>query len=82
MALCRCLSSNHSWPKGRKTQYVAYVKPVGYPNTALICGLCDLPGVIWLNPKEKESYEKGTRIFHGPNNFTRMRADDSGVIDE
>jgi hypothetical protein len=78
MALCRCLEI-HGWPKGRTHDYVAYAKPVGYPQTALICGLCDNPGVIWLNREEKAAYENGQRIFDGPNRFTRMQTDDGGL---
>ena len=79
MALCRCLEK-HSWPEGRKgNEYVGFVIPVGYPETALICGLCNNPGVIWLTVPEKEAYEKGGRIFIGPNKFAQMKAADSGV---
>jgi hypothetical protein len=69
----------HSWPKGRTTDYIGYVFPVGYPETALICGRCDKAGTIWLNEDEISAYQNGKRIFEGPNNFTRMRADDRGV---
>jgi hypothetical protein len=59
MVLCRCLT-NHSWPQGRKgDNYVGYVMPLGYPKTALICGLCDAPGVIWLTVPEKKEYGTG-----------------------
>ncbi len=78
MSICRCLEV-HCWPRGRKQEYVAYVKPLGYPDTALVCGRCDNPGVIWLTHDEKSAYEEGVRIFEGPNRFTRMRADDSGL---
>jgi hypothetical protein len=79
MALTRCLS-HHAWPQGKKgNNYVGYVMPIGYPKTALICGLCDNPGVIWLTVKEKKEYESGIRIFIGPNKFAKMMADDAGV---
>ena len=79
MALCRCMS-DHSWPEGRKgNSYVGYVLPIGYPKTALICGLCENPGVIWLTVPERDAYEKGARIFIGPNKFAQMKADDSGI---
>ena len=80
MSLCRCLEL-HSHPKGRTTTYVAYVKPLGYPNTALICGLCNNPGVLWLDSSEVKAYLNGTRIFSGPNAFTKMKADDSGIFE-
>lgn len=78
MALSRCLK-NHSWPQGRTTQYMGYVFPIGYPQTSLICGRCDEPGVIWLNDSEVKAYQSGERIFDGPNNFTRMKSDEKGV---
>jgi hypothetical protein len=74
MALCRCLET-HAWPEGRTADYVAYVFPVGYPDTSSICGRCDNPGVIWLTEAERNQYQSGVRIFDGPNNFVRMRAD-------
>ena len=80
MALCRCLQT-HAWPKGRIRKYIAYVKPVGYPNTSLICGLCDNPGVIWLDRLEVSAYLNGQKIFDGPSAFTRMKADDDGIQD-
>lgn len=86
MALCRCLEK-HPWPEGRtnkqgiKKEYIAYVKPAGYPKTALICGIksCIWPGVLWLENHEKEAYKSGERIFKGPSNFAKMKADDSGI---
>lgn len=80
MALSRCLEQ-HSPPQGRSTQYRSYVRPVGYPKTALVCGnpQCDLPGVIWLAPDECHDYQRGERIFSGPSNFTKMKADDAGL---
>ncbi len=78
MALCRCLQG-HQWPRGRTVEYLAYVYPVGYPETALVCGRCDNPGVIWLTDSEKEAYARQQRVFEGPNNFVRMKADDGGV---
>ena len=78
MALCRCLEM-HAWPEGRSVAYVAYVKPVGYPNTAAICGLCEKPGVIWLDRIELTEYQKGQRIFEGPSKFAKLLADDRGV---
>jgi len=78
MALCRCLE-NHAWPKGKKKEYIAYVKPVGYPETSSICGRCDNPGVIWIESSEEIAYKNGQRIFEVPNHFTKMKADNSGI---
>ncbi len=73
MALCRCI--NHR-PQGKKHNYICYVLPVGYYNTALICGnpSCNQPGLIWLDQNEVQQYNNGQLIFNGPNNFTKMQA--------
>jgi len=78
MALCRCLE-NHAWPKGKKREYIAYVKPVGYPETSSICGLCDNPGVIWIEDSEVKAYESGRRIFVGQTYVVKMKVDHSGI---
>jgi hypothetical protein len=78
MALCRCLES-HAWPNGRVRKYIGYLKSIGYPKTSLICGLCDDPGVIWIEKEEEVAYKQGQRIFTGPHAFTRMKADNSGI---
>lgn len=62
MALCRCLEK-HSWLKGRQNNYIGYVKPQGYPNTAIVCGRCDNPGIIWLKNNEAALFEMGKRNF-------------------
>lgn len=60
-------------------EYIAYIKPIGYTNTSVICGLCNEPGVIWINEAENVAYMGCQRIFEGPNAFTKMKADDSGI---
>lgn len=79
MALSRCLEE-HAAPRGRSVDYVGYVHPVGYPRTALVCGRrgCERPAVIWLSENDARAYTAGQRVFAGPNDFTKMRADDSG----
>ena len=80
MVLCRCLEE-HGYPRGRGREYVAYVKPVGYPGSSLICGnvQCEKPAVIWLDELEAQDYERGERVFSGSHNFVKVRADDSGL---
>lgn len=77
MALCRCLEK-HSPPKSK--EYIAYVRPIGYPNTSSICGRdnCDNPGVIWLKKHGVDLYNRGQRIFR-VTNVAKMKADDKGV---
>lgn len=83
MALCRCLEK-HKWPKGINKEYIAYVKPIGYPNTALICGRkgCENPAVIWLERNDIKNYHEGQRIFKGQTNVLKMKADDGEIIEK
>ena len=78
MALCRCINK-HGWPGERNADFIGYVLPLGYPQTALICGHCDESGVIWLNEEEVSAYLNGQRIFEGSNNSARMKAGNHGV---
>ena len=68
--LVRC--DDHSSPE----RYHHKVDPVGYPDTAAICGRpdCSKPGRILLDDAEWEKYQSGQRIIVGPNNFTKIRA--------
>ncbi len=77
MAVSRC-REQHASPQGRSHTYQVYALPVGYPDTALVCGSCDRPGAIWLTPTEADAYTRGERVFEGPNAFTKMRAGDEG----
>lgn len=83
MAYSRCLV-HHSPPKTRtRPPCTKYAYPVGYPNSALICGIpyCTNQGVIWLDSEEQLKYQSGIRIFAGPNNnFTKMKASDKGLF--
>ncbi len=81
MALCRCLEK-HNWPKGRTHIYVAYTYPLGYPETASLCGLCDNPGVIWLTQAEAVAYALGTRIFAGSTNSFRIMVNNNGLFED
>ena len=79
MALCRCKES-HSPPKSKR--YVVYAHPIGYPDTSTICGnpKCRKPGLLWLDDSESKSYQNGQRIFGGPTNMTKTKADDKGIF--
>lgn len=75
MALVRC--KHHNKPEGRKYTYVQSVEPVGWPDTAAICGLsgCGEPGLIWLSEEETKKYEKGQRVFGFNNASMKVRAE-------
>ncbi len=68
--LVRC----HEHPSG--SDYRHSVEPVGYPNTAAICGRlgCENPGKILFKEAEWKSYQAGERCIAGPNAFTKIRA--------
>jgi hypothetical protein len=53
------------------------VRPVGYPDTAIICGSlsCLEPGLIWLEPDEAEAYNRGKRTFGAVTASMKMRAE-------
>ena len=44
------------------------VQPVGYPESAIICGRvgCTNPGLLWLEESEWRDYQQGERIFFIP----------------
>jgi hypothetical protein len=72
MAIVRCEAHP---PVGRTRDYVASVQPVGYPHTALICGLvdCDASGLVWLERSEHADYDRGKRVFRAFTATMKMR---------
>jgi len=74
MALVRC--GHHGKPKGRTLTYIQSVKPIGWPDSAAICGTvsCERPGLIWLTELECKGYEKGVRVFGFNNNSMKVKA--------
>lgn len=62
MASVRCQLHR---PASSSRKYVKSVEPVGYPSTALFCGLkrCTSPGLIWLERDELRAYADGQRRF-------------------
>ncbi len=75
MALIRC--SQHGKPEGRTNKYVASVRPVGYPETAAVCGRkgCEEPGLVWLTTEEYVAYLKGARVFELPVAAMKVRVE-------
>ncbi len=73
MAIMRC--ETHK-PHGRTRSYVASVKPIGYPETALVCGstTCNAPAFIWLEREEDAAYKQGVRIFKSFTDTMKVRA--------
>ena len=73
MSIMRC--PNHA-PKRATRDYVVAVEPVGYPDTALICGsmYCEESAMIWLEQHEKEAFDSGQRIFMAFTATMKVRA--------
>ena len=73
MALVRC--EQCGMPKGRTRKYIRSVEPVGYPDTALICGIagCTNHGLVWLEAHEWEEYQSGQRIFRPPSASVKFK---------
>ena len=68
MALVRC--EKHGPPNGTTYTYESEpARPVGYPGTALVCGLtaCESAGLVWLTIEERKEYRAGQRVFSPPN---------------
>jgi len=59
MAMVCC--DNCGAPRGVRHSYVASVKPLGYPNKAVLCCRrgCHNPGLVWLNEEDKANYDGG-----------------------
>lgn len=74
MALVRC--KKHGKPRGRSREYVGPVEPLGFPETAAICGRheCEEPGLIWLEQRELDAYSRGQRVFYGESSVMKAKA--------
>jgi hypothetical protein len=65
MAIVRCEKCGLDFSRTKQTYHRTPFKPVGYPNTAAICGLagCTNPGLVWLQEEEYTQYGRGERFF-------------------
>jgi len=63
MAMVCC--EYHGAPRGVRHHYPAAVKPLGYPNGAVLCcrGGCENAGLVWLNEEDKTNYDAGERAI-------------------
>jgi hypothetical protein len=73
MSIMRC--KDHA-PRRATRDYVGVVEPVGYPETALVCGSkhCRAPALIWLERHEKADYDAGERVFEAFTATMKVRA--------
>lgn len=63
-------------PRRTMREYAGAIEPVGYPDTALVCGSkhCREPALIWLERHEKAEYDAGERIFEAFTSSMKVRA--------
>lgn len=73
MSIMRC--REHT-PKRTTRDYAGAVEPVGFPDTALVCGSkhCRESALIWLERHEKVSYDAGERVFEAFTPSMKVRA--------
>lgn len=73
MSIMRC--PEHA-PKRTRRDYAGAVEPVGYPDTALVCGSvhCREPALIWLERDEKAEFDGGERVFKAFTPSMKVRA--------
>lgn len=74
MAIVRCVEH---LPEGRKAEYVMSLNPIGYPDTAAVCGRegCEQPGLVWLTEDERLAYVDGQRVFEVKTNAIKVRVE-------
>lgn len=58
--------------------YVKRAEPVGYPNTAAICGIahCQQPGLVWLTAGELNESNKSDQYFRVKTYTVKVRVSD------
>lgn len=73
MAIMRC--PEHA-PRRTKRTYARSVEPLGYPETALVCGSahCREPALIWLETPELRDFDMGERVFCAFTQSMKVRA--------
>ena len=61
IAMCK----SHGPPRGRIRKYDHSVRPVGFPNRAVLCRTtgCTEPALAWLDEESWQAYQNGERIF-------------------
>lgn len=73
MAIARC--EIHPIQRDTKEPYKEYALPLGYPDTAAICGRvgCENPARVWLTPDEIKQHKGGKRVFGVKTHSIRVR---------
>jgi hypothetical protein len=80
MAIARCDKHTPSGTRhaGIKYAYKAFALPLGYPETAAICGRedCEGPARLWLTEPERADHQRGVRIFGIRTRSAKIRVSD------
>jgi len=65
-------------PTGIKHDYRAYTLPIGYPETAAICGKlgCEEPARVWLTKNDDAAFKRGIRVFNIRTHAVKLRVSD------
>jgi hypothetical protein len=73
VVICRC--HNHAGAELVKLGYIFSVHPIGYPDTAVICGIkgCQCPALVWLKKEDLAAYQASKRIFDIPNQALKVK---------
>lgn len=75
MAIARC--EKHT-PEGVKHDYAVFALPIGYPDTAAICGRvgCEDPARVWLTKEDHDAFKGGIRVFNIRTHSAKLRVSD------
>ena len=78
MAIVRC-GEHPVQLKLATNKYVKRAKPVGYPDTAAICGIatCKKSGFVWLTEDELKEFNRGERYFRVKTYTIKVRVTDN-----
>ena len=84
MVLVRC-TEHYPDPNRTERNYVVAVEPVGYPDTAAICGRKPRthtdPGYVLLHESEYERFKQGARVFDPNTASVDIRVTDN-IVEE
>lgn len=80
MALARCEDCGRPEPPAFKEKYCFVVDPLGYPNTALVCGRkgCSNPAHVWMDAVDAMTYQNGQRVIDLPTDAAKVKVQNNG----
>jgi len=77
MAIVRCDKCGLNFRRTKRAYHDTPVKPIGFPNTAAICGItgCSNAGMVWLEKHEHDAYLRGERYFGVKTNSVKVKVE-------